>query len=185
MFQSPAFTVFLYQQSVMTLLVSDKSTISQSDHLWWIAYLLFENTGKRYVCYLTCCNSGSITCDVIYIFGACHCDTGNANGSELGSVWAFIKFLPVILTGNKLRITDTVWSPSSCRKSNVFMWKLTSVYCPHCAGSGVSVALYRCRHTAVTCFLPVHWATRCHGWYQIHYPSTTGNILFHLLPILK
>lgn len=169
MFQSPAFTVFLCQQSLITLLVSNKSTISQSDVLWWIACLLCENTRKRYVCYVTCCNSGSIffimpehlTSDVIYIFVTYHCDPGNVNRSEelgkLGSVWAFIKFLPVILTGNKLWIIDSVWSSSSsCRKSSVFMWKQTSTYGLHCAGSGVSVVLYRCRHTAVTSFLSVH-----------------------------
>lgn len=48
-FRSPAFTVFLYQQSLMTLLVVDKSTISQSDNLWLIVCLLSRNTGEWYM----------------------------------------------------------------------------------------------------------------------------------------
>lgn len=64
-----------------------------------------------------CCDSGSVlsimvervTRDVIYIFAACHFDQSYANRlEESGSLWAFIKILPAILTGNKLGIIESV-----------------------------------------------------------------------------
>lgn len=148
----------------MTLLEFDKSTISQSDHLWWIACLLCEITGKRYVCYPMCCNSESISsimaehitmwCDLYF----CRLPLRSRQCKWI-KVIRGVEFslsfhqIPSCHSHRKQTwIIDSVWSSSSCRKSSVFMWKLTSAYCPHCAGSGVSVVLYRCRHTAVTCF---------------------------------
>lgn len=144
-----------------------------------------------------CCNSAStpimaeyVTQDVIYIFVTYRCDQSNANWwGGLGSVWAFITLLPAILAGDKLRITDSVWSesaPLSWRKSSLFMWKLTSACCPQLCWVWFFCWLKQMQAHCCDLF------PSCPLGYTL-LPRTIANslsiynrnIILHLLPILK
>lgn len=185
------FCVFLCQQSLMTPSLSDKSTISQSDNLWLMACLL---SGKHWEMVCTLSEGVAIPAAssplrrsavlrlMWFIFLS---PTAAIKAMQMGrrnyrSVWAFIRLRPAVLAGNKVGIIDSVWlepaafSPS-CMKSGVFMWKLTSTYRPQLCGVWCICLLFTDAGTplCLVSFLAIR-ATRCrHGWWRIHYPSTT------------
>lgn len=63
-------------------------------------YLVFQTPRNLNVCHLMFVVIQGASSDVSYTFVVYHCDQGNANIleelGELGSVWAFMKFLPAI-----------------------------------------------------------------------------------------
>lgn len=137
-----------------------------------------------------CCNSGSffsITAerstpiDVIYIFVSYCCDQSDANGPEELSFSLGFHQTPTCRPrrkqsrDNRLSVIGTAAFSPSCMKSGVFMWKLTSTYRPQLCGVWCICLLFTDAGTplCLVSFLAIR-ATRCrHGWWRIHYPSTT------------
>lgn len=168
-FPGTCFHCFFSQSTklIITKLVSDESTILQSDNLWLIICLMLE----KMLCMLSDCGAiqGApsplwqntlLMMPFIFLSPTTVIKAMQMNWWINAQFGLSSKYLPAFLTGNKPRVIDSVWSespPSSpCMKNSVSMWKLTSTYCPHCEGSGVSVDFYTRRQTAVTCFLFIH-----------------------------
>lgn len=117
-------------------------------HWKWYVYVIWQ-----------CCNSECIfsimgehiTCDVIYICVIYHCDQGSENGSEefveLAEFWAFITFLPVILTGSMFEKWHVYVKANKCLLSPlcrvlVYLLSCTDAGAPLWLVSSLSIRLH-------------------------------------------